>query len=208
MWSQYSTGHFRLGRVNPVDEGLPGYTIVAIINIFLPKDFWNRENAIGKYNENLLYALGILLVMIIYYMIKDNFKNAVRTHKDMTRALLLPLSYGFAIAMLGLFAPEVFATAASPLAYVLMFTWARNMIEIQVYFVTKQEFKPFNPGSLTFLLSSLVFLFLRVNPVTYFWIVAALSAVVFFEFVISVLQQGSSLLGIYVFSLQKRTKKE
>ncbi len=42
MWSQYSTGHFRLGRVNPVDEGLPGYSIVAILNIFLPNNFWNQ----------------------------------------------------------------------------------------------------------------------------------------------------------------------
>lgn len=42
MWSQYSTGHFRLGRVNPVDEGLPGYAIAAIANIFLPNNFWNQ----------------------------------------------------------------------------------------------------------------------------------------------------------------------
>jgi hypothetical protein len=36
MWAQYSTGHFRLGRINPVDEGLPGYAIAAVANIFLP----------------------------------------------------------------------------------------------------------------------------------------------------------------------------
>jgi len=42
MWSQYSVGYFRLGRINPVDEGLPAYSILAILNIFLPNDFWNR----------------------------------------------------------------------------------------------------------------------------------------------------------------------
>jgi hypothetical protein len=41
MWSQYSVGYFRLGRINPVDEGLPAYAIVAILSIFLPQGFWN-----------------------------------------------------------------------------------------------------------------------------------------------------------------------
>lgn len=31
MWSQYSVGYFKLGRVNPVDEGLPLYAIICII---------------------------------------------------------------------------------------------------------------------------------------------------------------------------------
>jgi len=79
MWAQYSTGHFRLGRVNPVDEGLPGYAIAALANIFLPQGFWNFECAFGKYNQCLLYSLCVFLVMIIYFMVRDNFKNAVRT---------------------------------------------------------------------------------------------------------------------------------
>ncbi len=81
------------------------------------------------------------------------------------------------------------------------------MIEIQVYFVTKQEFNPFNIGTLTFIASSIAFLFLNVNPAYYFWIATGVSACVFFEFVISVLQQGSKLLGIYIFSLQKRKEQ-
>lgn len=41
LWSQYSIGFFRLGIVNPVDEGLPSYALFAIINIFVPYTFWN-----------------------------------------------------------------------------------------------------------------------------------------------------------------------
>lgn len=41
MWSQYCIGFFRLGRINPVDEGLPCYAIYAICSIFLPFNFWN-----------------------------------------------------------------------------------------------------------------------------------------------------------------------
>lgn len=75
------------------------------------------------------------------------------------------------------------------------------MIEIQVYFVTKQKYNPFNFGSLAFIISSVLYLFLDVNAHTYYWIVVGISAIIFFEFVVSVLLQGSGLLGIRVFSL-------
>lgn len=35
LWNQYSTGVFRLGRVNPVDEGLPGLALSALLFIVL-----------------------------------------------------------------------------------------------------------------------------------------------------------------------------
>ena len=31
MWNQYCVGYFRLGRVNPVDEGLPTYAALCLI---------------------------------------------------------------------------------------------------------------------------------------------------------------------------------
>jgi len=36
MWAQYSTGVFKLGRINPVDEGLPGFALAAFAAIFIP----------------------------------------------------------------------------------------------------------------------------------------------------------------------------
>jgi hypothetical protein len=151
--------------------------------------------------------LAVLLVMIIYFMVRDNFKNAVRSKEDIKKVLLLPLSYSVTLALLKLLRPDVFAVASLPLSYVLMFTWSRNMIEIQVYFVTKQVFNPFNYGTLTFLISSAIFLITGFSdPSTYFWTVVPIAAVVFFEFVTSVLLHGSKLLGIYVFSLVKRVK--
>lgn len=112
------------------------------------------------------------------------------------------------LILLKLFRPEVYTLAFKPLCYVLMFTWSRNMIEIQVYFMTKQVFKPFNYGTLTFLISSALFLCTNFDANTYFWTIVLVSAVVFFEFVVSVLLQGSKILEIYVFSLDKRTKGE
>jgi ethanolaminephosphotransferase len=38
LWNQYSTGNFKLGRVNPVDEGLPSLAIGALLFLFIPTD--------------------------------------------------------------------------------------------------------------------------------------------------------------------------
>lgn len=105
MWAQYSTGYMRLGEINPVDEGLPSYALAALINIYLPNDFWNRTNALGKYNYNLLFVLAVLTVLVIYGMVKDNFKNAIRAHKDIKKALLLPLTYVCIIILIQLVKP-------------------------------------------------------------------------------------------------------
>lgn len=208
MWAQYSTGHMRLGEINPVDEGLPSYALAALINIYLPNDFWNRTNAIGKYNYNLLYALAILTAVVIYGMVKDNFKSSIRPHKDIRKALLLPLTYICIIILIQVFKPEAYIMATLPIFYLLTFSWSRNMIEIQVYFVTKQEFNPFNLGTLSFAIPALIFLFVDVDPSKYFIFATVIAFFVFLEFVVSILRQGSKILGINVFSLGKREKEQ
>ena len=35
MWSQYCVGFFKLGRINPVDEGLPLYALMFILSSFM-----------------------------------------------------------------------------------------------------------------------------------------------------------------------------
>lgn len=93
MWAQYATGYFRLGEINPVDEGLPGYALTAILCIFLPEGFWSRSDLIGQNNQLLLVVLAVLLVSIIYHMVKDIFKQAVRPQDDILRVLYLPACY-------------------------------------------------------------------------------------------------------------------
>ena len=44
MWSQYSTGVFKLGVINPIDDGLPGYALFAIMGIFIPHTLWNSPS--------------------------------------------------------------------------------------------------------------------------------------------------------------------
>lgn len=103
MWSQYGTGFFRLGQINPVDEGLPGYALTAILCIFLPEGFWSRSDILGKNNQLLLVILAVLLVSIIYHMVKDIFKQAVRPKDDILHVLYLPASYTVGLFVVWLF---------------------------------------------------------------------------------------------------------
>jgi hypothetical protein len=100
MWSQYSVGYFRLGRINPVDEGLPSYAIVTLLSLFLPVGFWNQYHWLGRYNEETVTLLGVLVVLIIYFMVRDNFTKAVRSRADVLNALLLPASYATILLLL------------------------------------------------------------------------------------------------------------
>ena len=50
MWSQYCMGFFRLGRINPIDEGLPSYALFAFISIYIPFNFWGTQSEFGKFN--------------------------------------------------------------------------------------------------------------------------------------------------------------
>lgn len=50
LWHQYSTGVFKLGRVNPVDEGLPALAILSILSITFNFAVLNEFNIIAKLN--------------------------------------------------------------------------------------------------------------------------------------------------------------
>lgn len=78
------------------------------------------------------------------------------------------------------------------------------MIEIQLYYVTKQKYNPFNVGTLGFVLPSLGYLLTDLPPNAYFWGVTGLTAFIFMEFVISVIRQSSNILNIRVFSIKPK----
>lgn len=51
MWSQYSVGFFKLGRVNPVDEGLPTYAISCLIATQIDLKYYTS-------NKHIIGTLG------------------------------------------------------------------------------------------------------------------------------------------------------
>lgn len=47
MWSQYSVGYFRLGRINPVDEGIPAYALTVIIFTQIDLKIFQKQHIFG-----------------------------------------------------------------------------------------------------------------------------------------------------------------
>lgn len=66
---------------------------------------------------------------------------------------LLYISAGIAIYVVHLSVPGMTAGAFYPFFYSIMFFWSRNMINIQLYHITKQKYRVFNRGTLSFLIS-------------------------------------------------------
>ena len=71
--------------------------------------------------------------------------------------------------------------------YSLLFFWSRNMIEIQLYYVSKQKFKVYNRGTNIFMITLLAWVVLGnfltqlgLSAEKYFWAVLAINAAVFF----------------------------
>ena len=81
--------------------------------------------------------------------------------------------------------------AWQPLFYCLTFSWARNMIQLQISSVTQQKYNPFNLGTLGFIIPTLAYFALDFEAKTYFWVVALLCFIIFMEFVISVSRQAA-----------------
>ncbi len=51
MWSQYCVGYFKLGRVNPVDEGLPFYAIMCLVATQFDLSQLSKHHIFGSYAE-------------------------------------------------------------------------------------------------------------------------------------------------------------
>ena len=127
-------------------------------------------------------------------MVKDIFSKAIRSKNDIFYAALLPIIFLAVLILTAFLKPIVYEEACYPLIYLLLFSWCRNMIHIQLCFVTKQRFDPFNLGTLSFVIPSLLFLFTNIDPTTFYLYATLLSGIIFLEFVTSVLRQGSKIL--------------
>ena len=74
MWSQYCIGYFRLGRINPVDEGLPSYAFLCLLATQLDLSVVNEFHIYGSYGEEVVYILLILLGPVDYSLCKNIFR--------------------------------------------------------------------------------------------------------------------------------------
>lgn len=52
LWNQYSIGHFKLERINPIDEGLPSYSLFSLFGAFFNYfEFFNKHHIFARWNE-------------------------------------------------------------------------------------------------------------------------------------------------------------
>lgn len=121
---------------------------------------------------------------------------------------LLYISAGLAIFLVYYTLPTLSAQTFYGFFYAIMFMWARQMINIQLQYITKQKYNVFNRGTLSFLILCGIYIvfgkLLPISPEKYFLLVCLVQAAVFFEFVVKVLLEGSKILGIWLFSLKPR----
>jgi hypothetical protein len=78
LWNQYSTGVFRLGRINPVDEGLPTLALTAVLFIFVSSEGFDKFHIFAPLNQEILTGMWVILAAILVTMNKDILKNSIR----------------------------------------------------------------------------------------------------------------------------------
>lgn len=76
LWNQYSTGVFKLARVNPVDEGLPTLALSALLFIFISSEGFDEFHIFAPLNVEIMSCLSIVLIAILISANKDILKNA------------------------------------------------------------------------------------------------------------------------------------
>ena len=139
------------------------------------------------------------------------FKKAIRPRNEVVEVLLLYISTGVVLLVLYLFDTEIYSKIFFPFYYALMFFWARNMILMQLQFITKQKYRIFNRGTNTFVFFTMFYVivgrFLPCSTETYFWLFCVVQGLVFMEFVVSVLREGAEILEINVFAIGRKKKE-
>jgi hypothetical protein len=50
IWTQYGVGHFKLGVINPVDDGLPFIQLMGIGGAMVSFSFFKEDHWISTYN--------------------------------------------------------------------------------------------------------------------------------------------------------------
>lgn len=124
----------------------------------------------------------------------------------------LYISAGITILLTYLSISDMTAPVFYCIFYSIMFMWSRNMINIQLQYITKQKYRVFNRGTLSFIVLCALYIVLskvtNVDTYTYFLVVCIIQGIVFLEFVSRVLWEGTEILGIRVFSLRPVTKQK
>jgi hypothetical protein len=154
LWTQYGVGEFKLDRINPIDEGLPSYQLMALTGYFVDFSFWKSHHIFSSYNMEFMLFFSGVVVLICANMCKDVMKTTKRSKLDMLSKFLLPLVLIAAACLFrfGGLREEIYANFYT-IFYMFLFFWGRNLMLLQVSSVTNQKFNVFNKGTNFFLVA-------------------------------------------------------
>lgn len=152
-----------------------------------------------------------LLIPIIIFMSKDIFVKSTVPKSVVMFMPLLFICSGLAMYMVNSAVAQWTYISFYGFFYALAFFWSRNMINIQLYYITKQKYKVFNRGTVSFLIPCLFYYFfaekLHINDEWFFGLLFIVQFIIFMEFVYKVLNEGADILNIRLFSLKPREPK-
>ena len=81
--------------------------------------------------------MGIILALLVITMNKDILKNSVREKADVLQTLSLLVLTGLALYLVHCLDSETYYKVnGMQVYYSLLFFWSRNMIEIQLYYIS------------------------------------------------------------------------
>ena len=150
LWNQYSIGHFKLDRINPIDEGLPTYSLFALFGAFCNYfGFFNTHHIFAKWNVEIVVVIAVGITFTVLKLHRDLITNPlIRQKEDIVMKLLLPTVLITTLLVWKFFIAEnIFTEHFYPIIYILTFMWGRNMMLMQVCYVTKQRFHSLNIGT-------------------------------------------------------------
>ena len=128
-----------------------------------------------------------LLIPIIIFMSKDIFVKSTVPKSVVMFMPLLFICSGLAMYMVNSAVAQWTYISFYGFFYALAFFWSRNMINIQLYYITKQKYKVFNRGTVSFLIPCLFYYFfaekLHINDEWFFGLLFIVQFIIFMEFV-------------------------
>lgn len=115
--------------------------------------------------------LSLIITFTVLKMHRDLINNPlIRNKDDIIMKLLLPLILVATLSIWKFMISEnIFVDHFYPIVYLLTFMWSRNMMLMQVCYVTKQRFHSLNIGNLYDNAGTLTFLAVWVLSIFMYW---------------------------------------
>jgi hypothetical protein len=196
MWIQYSIGHFSLGKINPVDEGLPLYAVGCVALTFLDQTIFTLRVYGFTYSEWIMMSMFVWMIITFYFTFKPIPTQRIRPIKQILQPLCLYPIPGLLYMLVLYKNPLFFYQEYHFILYTTMLMWSHNSIFIQVCHITKQTFTIFNKATITFIAFMVLYVLTGSMGCIWGWSFVVVQGLVYGELVVRVLLEGSEILNI------------